>query len=71
MPSLQPFALPALRVSLGLLMLVWGADKFANPAHGVQVAEHFYFGLLGTRALMPALGAVSYTHLTLPTVHAS
>ena len=58
MPSLQPFALLALRVSLGLLMLVWGADKIANPAHGVGVAEHFYFGLFGARALMPALGAL-------------
>lgn len=37
-------------------MLVWGADKLANPAHGMRVAEHFYFGLLGSRALMPALG---------------
>jgi uncharacterized membrane protein YphA (DoxX/SURF4 family) len=57
-PSLQPFALLAIRVSLGLLMLVWGADKFADPAHGVGVAEHFYFGLFGARALMPVLGAL-------------
>lgn len=52
----RALALLALRVSLGLLMLVWGADKLANPAHGVAVAEHFYSGLLGARALMPALG---------------
>jgi putative oxidoreductase len=47
-----------LRLSLGLLMLVWGGDKFANPAHGVGVAEHFYFGLMGTAAMMPVLGAL-------------
>ena len=58
MPSLQPFALVALRASLGLLMLVWGADKFANPAHGMKVAERFYFGLFGAQALMPVLGAL-------------
>jgi len=57
-PSLQPFALVALRASLGLLMLVWGADKFANPAHGMKVAERFYFGLFGAQALMPVLGAL-------------
>ncbi len=57
-PSLRPVALPALRVSLGLLMLVWGADKFANPAHGARVAEKFYFGFLGARSLMPVLGTL-------------
>ena len=49
-------ALLALRVALGLLMLVWGADKLANPAHGMQVAERFYFGMPSPRALMPAAG---------------
>jgi putative oxidoreductase len=57
MPALRPVALLALRVSLGLLMLVWGADKFANPQHGMQVAEHFYFGLPLGRGIMPLLGA--------------
>ena len=57
--ALQPSqarALLALRISLGLLMLVWGADKLVNPAHGMRVAEHVYFGLPSPRALMPALG---------------
>jgi uncharacterized membrane protein YphA (DoxX/SURF4 family) len=57
MTDLKPFTLLVLRLSLGLLMLVWGADKFANPEHGVRVAEHFYFGLLGARGLMPLLGS--------------
>ena len=56
MPNAKALALLALRLSLGLLMLVWGADKFANPAHGVAVAERFYFGLLGAAAAMPVLG---------------
>jgi uncharacterized membrane protein YphA (DoxX/SURF4 family) len=58
MPSHQALALLTLRVALGSLMLVWGADKLANPAHGAGVAEHFYFGLFGTQALMPVLGAL-------------
>ena len=51
------YALFFLRFSLGLLMLVWGADKLANPSHGVAVADGFYFGLFGTPALMPVLGS--------------
>lgn len=56
MRTSQVYTLLALRASLGLLMVVWGADKLANPAHGVAVADGFYFGLLGAPALMPALG---------------
>lgn len=38
-------------------MLVWGMDKFANPAHGVLVAEKFYFGL-PAQSLMPVWGVL-------------
>jgi uncharacterized membrane protein YphA (DoxX/SURF4 family) len=58
MPRARAAALLALRLSLALLMLVWGADKFANPEHGVQVAAHFYGGLFGGRGMMPVLGAL-------------
>ena len=56
MSNAKVYALLFLRLSLGLLMLVWGADKLANPSHGVAVADGFYFGLFGSRALMPVLG---------------
>jgi uncharacterized membrane protein YphA (DoxX/SURF4 family) len=45
-----------LRFSVGWLMVVWGADKLVNPAHGVAVASGFYFGLFGQPALMTAYG---------------
>lgn len=51
-------ALLALRASLGLLMVVWGADKFASPEHGIAVADRFYFGLPLGMAIMPFLGTV-------------
>lgn len=51
-------ALLFLRVSVGALMLVWGMDKLANPAHGVSVAEGFYFGVLAASAAMPVLGVL-------------
>ncbi|MGQ0712157.1 MAG: DoxX family membrane protein [Gemmatimonadaceae bacterium] len=56
MSNAKAYTLLFLRLSLGLLMLVWGADKLVNPSHGVAVAQGFYFGLLGTQALMPVLG---------------
>ena len=56
MTASKVYALLFLRVSLGLLMVVWGADKLANPAHGLAVAERFYLGVGASAALMPALG---------------
>ncbi|MBA3645866.1 MAG: DoxX family membrane protein [Gemmatimonadaceae bacterium] len=58
MSNSKVYALLFLRLSLGLLMLVWGVDKLANPTHGLAVADKFYFGLFGVRALMPVLGIV-------------
>lgn len=52
----QSVSLLALRVSLGALMIVWGLDKLANPAHGVAVAGRFYFGLFDSASAMPVLG---------------
>jgi putative oxidoreductase len=50
-------AMLLLRVSMGLLMLVWGLDKLVNPEHGVRVAERFYAGFLSSATLMPMYGA--------------
>ncbi len=36
-----------LRLSLGLVMMVWAFDKILNPGHGAAVLESFY-GLPGT-----------------------
>ena len=47
-----------LRASLGLLMLIWGADKLVNVEHGLAVSEHFYLGAFGSAALLRAFGAV-------------
>ena len=52
----QSLSLLALRISLGALMIVWGLDKLANPAHGVAVAGRFYFGLFDSASAMPVLG---------------
>jgi len=45
-----------LRISLGLLMVVWGLDKIVNTEHGSKVAEHFYFGILSGPGAITVLG---------------
>jgi len=45
-----------LRISLGLLMVVWGLDKVLNTAHGTAVADAFYFGILSGATPIKILG---------------
>jgi hypothetical protein len=45
-----------LRVSLGLLMLIWGVDKLVNVKHGLTVSEHFYLGAFTNAVLLHAFG---------------
>lgn len=47
-----------LRVSLGLLMLIWGVDKLANVQHGLEVSQYFYFGAFNSASLLQGFGAV-------------
>ncbi len=45
-----------LRLSLGLVMMVWAFDKILNPGHGAAVFESFY-GLSGIgESLIPIIG---------------
>ena len=45
-----------LRLSLGLVMMVWAFDKILNPSHGAAVFETFY-GLGGIgESLIPIIG---------------
>lgn len=46
-----------LRLTIAYLLVIWGADKLANPEHGLLVSRAFYGGLFGGRAWMPAYGA--------------
>ena len=45
------------RISLGLLMLIWGVDKLVNVKHGLTVSEHFYLGAFNSATLLQAFGA--------------
>ncbi len=54
---MKAFSLLALRISIALLVLLWGMDKIVDPDHAIRVSDNFYFGLLSVSALMPVLGA--------------
>ena len=47
-----------LRVSLGILMVVWGLDKLVNVEHGVRVSEAFYLGIFTAPVLLQIFGAL-------------
>lgn len=52
----KSFSLLLLRVSIALLVLLWGIDKIVDPEHAIGVSDTFYLGLLSLPALMPLLG---------------
>ncbi|MFZ3186172.1 MAG: DoxX family membrane protein [Pseudomonas sp.] len=45
-----------LRVSLGWLLVIWGADKVFNIEHGMAVANKFYFGFLAAEGALQVAG---------------
>ncbi len=47
-----------LRLSLGLLMVVWGVDKLVNVEHGMAVSAGFYLNLFSVPVLLQAFGVV-------------
>lgn len=59
MNGLQPrlaLSLLLLRLSLGLVMMVWAFDKILNPSHGAAVFASFYgLAFLG-ESLIPMIG---------------
>jgi uncharacterized membrane protein YphA (DoxX/SURF4 family) len=53
---MQPWSLLLLRVTVGGLLVWWGLDKLVNVAHGIAVAQHFYFGVGSHTVFLQALG---------------
>jgi uncharacterized membrane protein YphA (DoxX/SURF4 family) len=47
-----------LRVSLGILMLLWGIDKLVNVEHGVAVSDGFYGGLFSAPVVLQLFGGL-------------
>lgn len=55
---MQEKSLLLLRISLGLLLVIWGIDKLVDVEHGLQVSEHFYFGAFSQALLLQAFGVL-------------
>ena len=55
---MKPGSLLLLRVSLGLLMLLWGLDKLVNVEHGIRVSEGFYLGLGSSASVLQVFGVL-------------
>ena len=53
---MKPRSILLLRVSMGLLMVLWGLDKLVNVEHAQRVAETFYFGIGTGATLLAAFG---------------
>jgi putative oxidoreductase len=52
------WTLMLLRVSLGWLLVIWGADKVFNVEHSMAVANKFYFGLLAAESALQVAGVL-------------
>ncbi|MEL7349373.1 MAG: hypothetical protein AAFN17_16590, partial [Pseudomonadota bacterium] len=50
-----------LRVSLGMLLVWWGAARISNPAFGVQLSDRYYFGLFSNIDLQFVFGWLELT----------
>lgn len=47
-----------LRATLGCLLIWWGLDKLIQVEHGVQIAEHFYWGVGTSQSWLRVAGAL-------------
>jgi len=55
---MKNWTLLLLRISLGWLLVIWGADKVFNVEHGMAVANKFYFGFLAAEGAMRIAGVL-------------
>jgi putative oxidoreductase len=55
---MKHWSLLLLRVTLGALLVWWGLDKLVSVEHGVEVAQHFYFGVGTNRLFLHAFGVL-------------
>jgi putative oxidoreductase len=55
---MKAYSLLGLRISIALLVLLWGVDKIVDTEHALRVSDTFYSGALSFPGLMPILGAL-------------
>jgi len=65
--TLKPFTLAFVRVSIGLLVALWGIDKIVDVDHAVAISDGFYLGLFSVPVVLQIFGVVQ-TGIGLATV---
>ena len=53
---MKVLSLLLLRITSGLLMVLWGLDKLVNPDHAMFVSDTFYLGLFSLQWLLQLFG---------------
>ena len=56
---MQAISLLMTRVSTGLYLMIWGADKLFNVEHAVKLSDKFYNGWFSSDVVNFGLGAFS------------
>ena len=56
--DLKPFTLAFVRVSVGLLIALWGIDKIVDVDHAVAISDGFYLGLFSAPIVLQAFGVL-------------
>jgi len=65
--ALKPLTLAFVRVSVGLLVALWGIDKIMDVDHAVAISDGFYLGLFSVPVVLQTFGVVQ-TGIGLATV---
>ncbi len=53
---MKKISIMLLRISVGILMILWGIDKLINTSHALQVSDHFYWGLFSNALAQQVFG---------------
>ncbi len=62
---MQAYALLLLRISIGILMIIWSLDKLLNPEHSQFVMETHYINVVVSMTLFMVFGLVQIIFGTL------
>jgi len=55
---MKHYSLLLLRISIGLLFVIWGLDKLVNVQHAVNVSNAFFLGIFSAPVLLNIYGVI-------------
>ncbi len=56
--QMKHYSLLLLRISIGLLFVIWGLDKLVNVQHAVNVSDAFFLGIFSVPVLLNIYGVI-------------